>query len=85
MYVASLRRGVELAVGFGFLDLLKNLAYLLTFVPNFKTEEDAKRDADLQAMGFTVLRFSDREVMQDIENVRRTLEIWIEERTGDLP
>jgi hypothetical protein len=25
-----------------------------------------------------VLRFSDREVMQDIENVRRTLEIWIE-------
>jgi very-short-patch-repair endonuclease len=51
---------------------------------NFKTEEDAKRDANLQAIGFTVLRFSDREVMQDIENVRRTLEIWIEVRTGDL-
>lgn len=51
---------------------------------NFKTEEDAKRDADLQAMGFTVLRFSDREIMQDIENVRRTLEIWIEGKAGDL-
>ena len=51
---------------------------------NFKMEEDAIRDADLQAMGFTVMRFSDREVMQDIENVRRTLEIWIEDRTGNL-
>ena len=54
------------------------------YTHNFKTEEDAKRDADLQAMGFTVLRFSDREVMQDIANVRRTLEIWIEEKTGEL-
>src|SRR5690349_1101188 len=49
---------------------------------NFKTEEDAKRDAELQAMGFTVLRFSDREVIQDIENVRPTMEAWIEEEIG---
>ncbi|KAA9338851.1 endonuclease domain-containing protein [Adhaeribacter soli] len=54
------------------------------YTHNFKTGEDAKRDADLQVIGFKVLRFSDREVMQDIENVRRTLEIWIEEKTGNL-
>ena len=49
---------------------------------NFKTEEDKKRDKELQEMGFTVLRFSDREVMQDLKNVQRTLEIWIEENGG---
>ena len=49
---------------------------------NFKTEEDKKRDKELQEMGFTVLRFSDREVMLDLKNVQRTLEIWIEENGG---
>ena len=49
---------------------------------NFKTEEDKKRDKELQEMGFTVLRFSDREVMQDLKNVQRILEIWIEENGG---
>ncbi|MFC5269910.1 endonuclease domain-containing protein [Adhaeribacter terreus] len=51
---------------------------------NFKTEEDAKRDEELQALGFTTLRFPDREVMQDIENVRRTLEAWIFEWQENL-
>ena len=49
---------------------------------NFKTEADEKRDKDLREMGFTVLRFSDKEVMQDLNNVQRTLEIWIEENGG---
>ncbi|MGV3587488.1 MAG: endonuclease domain-containing protein [Adhaeribacter sp.] len=46
---------------------------------NFKTEADVKRDAALKALSFTVLRFSDAEVMQDLSNVQRTLEAWIEQ------
>ena len=49
---------------------------------NFKTEEDVKRDEALKTLGFTVLRFSDNEVMQDLPNVQRTLEAWIEGKTG---
>lgn len=46
---------------------------------NFKTQEDIKRDAILAGLGYTVLRFSDAEVMKDLPNVQRTLEIWIEQ------
>ncbi len=49
---------------------------------NFKTAEDVKRDEVLKAVGFTVLRFSDKEVMQDLPNVQRTLEAWIEGKMG---
>ncbi|GEO07019.1 endonuclease [Adhaeribacter aerolatus] len=45
----------------------------------FKTEADIQRDAELNALDFTVLRFSDAEVMQDLPNVQRTLEAWIEQ------
>lgn len=51
---------------------------------NFKAEEDATRDEELQALGFTTLRFSDSEVMQDIENVRKRLETWISEKVNNL-
>src|SRR5688500_17792451 len=44
---------------------------------NFKTEDDVNRDKALKTLGFTVLRFSDNEVMQDLANVQRTLEAWI--------
>ena len=36
---------------------------------NFKTAEDAARDKELAALGFTVLRFTDNEIMQDLPNV----------------
>ena len=49
---------------------------------NFKTEADIKRDEDLKALGFTVLRFSDKEVIRDLPNVQRTLEAWIAGKTG---
>lgn len=48
----------------------------------FKTEEDIKRDSGLMEKGFTVLRFSDEEVMKDLPNVQRTLEQWIERRSS---
>lgn len=47
---------------------------------SFKTEEDCKRDKELKDLGFTVLRFSDDEIMKDLANVQRTLEICIESR-----
>jgi very-short-patch-repair endonuclease len=45
----------------------------------FKTNEDLERDKLLTDLGYTVLRFTDDEVMQDLPNVQRTLEIWITE------
>ncbi len=47
---------------------------------SFKTEEDIERDKLLANLGYTVLRFTDEEVMKDLPNVQRTLEIWITER-----
>ena len=49
---------------------------------NFKTEEDIERDNKLAELGFTTLRFSDKEVMEDLPNVQRTIETWIEEYMG---
>ena len=49
---------------------------------NFKTEEDLKRDKVLQGFGFTVLRFSDKEVMEDLRNVQLTLEAFIESHSS---
>ncbi len=48
----------------------------------FKTTEDIERDKILADLGYTVLRFTDDEVMKDLPNVQRTLEIWIAERQG---
>ncbi len=45
----------------------------------FKSEEDIKRDEALGNLGYTVIRFSDAEVRNDLPNVQRTLEVWIEE------
>jgi very-short-patch-repair endonuclease len=41
----------------------------------FNDEERTKR---LTELGYHVIRFSDSDVMNDIENVRRTIEGWIE-------
>ncbi|MFC6996356.1 endonuclease domain-containing protein [Rufibacter roseus] len=46
----------------------------------FKTEEDAKRDKALAELGYTTLRFTDEEAMNDLPNVQRTIEAFIEER-----
>ena len=40
---------------------------------------DEIRTSELEAAGLTVLRFSDDEVMKDIDNVLRTISIYIEE------
>lgn len=61
---------------------LKLIIEVVGYSHNFKTEADEKRDKELKEMGFTVLRFSDKEVMLDLPNVKRTLEVWIEENSA---
>jgi len=41
-------------------------------------EKDIKKTKDLTAAGFTVYRFTDEEVLNDIENVKRKLKDYIE-------
>lgn len=41
-------------------------------------ERDELRTNRLTELGYHVMRFSDDEVIHDIENVRRTIEGWIE-------
>ena len=46
---------------------------------NHKYDLDVKRQEELEAYGLIFLRFDDKEVKQDINNVLRTIEGWIEE------
>lgn len=46
---------------------------------NFKLKEDQQKDEILSNLGFTVLRFTDDEVMKDLDNVQRTIASWMEE------
>ncbi len=47
--------------------------------------KDKKRDLDLEAIGFTVLRFSSWEVLNRIPEVGCMVLKWIEENTGTSP
>ena len=43
-------------------------------------KKDAFRQQQLQNAGFSVLRFSDDEVLNNINNVHQTIETWIDEQ-----
>ena len=43
-------------------------------------EKDKRRDVRLNELGYQVLRISESEVMKDLQNVIRTIEITIEEK-----
>ena len=45
--------------------------------------KDQIKEERLKVLGLTVLRFEDDEVMNDIRNVLRTIEIYIEEFDGN--
>lgn len=49
----------------------------LTHTWEGQTASDEKRDGALLKMGYHTLRFNDDEVMNDIENVKRTIENFI--------
>ncbi len=44
-----------------------------------REKDDLNRDAQLTAMGFTVLRFTDRDVLEDLNYVEDTIISWIKE------
>ena len=46
-----------------------------------KTYQDIKRDEDLQDIGFTVLRFTDREIFEELESVESRINEWIKEHS----
>jgi len=48
-------------------------------------EKDEQKQLNLEMAGFTLIRFTDNEVLDDIENVRRKLEFWIEESNFPPP
>lgn len=43
---------------------------------------DAKRQSLLEGMGLKFLRFTDKEVLQNIDGVIRKIEMWVEENTN---
>jgi very-short-patch-repair endonuclease len=49
--------------------------YTHDFVENY--DKDLKKEDELKKIGLNILRFDDREVMNDIENVLRTIEFYI--------
>lgn len=51
----------------------------ITHLSEETIQKDKEKEQKLKELGITVLRFWDDEVMNNIENVRRTIEIWIEE------
>jgi very-short-patch-repair endonuclease len=46
-------------------------------------EKDAFRDAELNSLGFTVMRFSNDEVMREIESVVEQIYLFLENVRAD--
>jgi len=46
--------------------------------------KDIKREEDLETIGFTVLRFTDNEVLNQINDVTTTIENWIQQKEEEL-
>ena len=47
-------------------------------------DKDQKKEADLELVGFKVLRFQDEEVLNDIDNVIHEIENWTDIRQNEL-
>ena len=43
---------------------------------------DARRQAALEVLGLTVLRFEDEQVKKGMDSVLKTLEMWVNEKCG---
>ena len=46
-------------------------------------EKDAQKQSDLEALGYTVLRFTDNDVMERITMVSETIQHWIKTNHAD--
>ncbi len=49
-----------------------------------KYEQDLIRQNNLEEMGLKFLRFTDKEVKRDMNNVLRIIQGWIEENSGSM-
>lgn len=47
-------------------------------------QKDLRKEKRLNELGISVLRFPDSEVYDDVENIIRTIEIWIERKLGEI-
>jgi very-short-patch-repair endonuclease len=47
-------------------------------------ENDRRRQKELEKAGFTVVRFTDEEVLKKLDTVRMTLEVIVDEREKEL-
>jgi len=47
---------------------------------NKQWRQDKKRQNKLEEHDFAILRFTDKEIFNDIDNVRRTIEYWIDHK-----
>lgn len=52
---------------------------------NFKPEEDKQRDLELTELGFTVLRFSESEIRNNLDLVLNSLSTFIENKLEHTP
>lgn len=52
------------------------------YEPDYQ-EKDALRDAELNSLGFTVMRFSNDEVIREIEAVVEQIYLFLENVRGD--
>ena len=52
---------------------------------NNKYDSDLRRQKELEKLGLFFLRFDDKEVKQDINNVLRTIEGWIDAHKKNPP
>ena len=65
---------------------LKLVVELDGFSHDVQPKKDERRDADLRARGYTVLHFTNDDVMEDAEGIARAIQSEIEElRTSSLP
>lgn len=48
-------------------------------------EKDELKEKEIKKLGYSILRFDDDEIMNDLENVRREIEGWIEQNHPPAP
>ena len=58
---------------------LKMIIELDGTIHRFQKSKDKKREENLQAMGYNIIRFHNEEILKNIHNVKISLELYIED------
>ncbi len=53
-------------------------------IHRFQKSKDNKREADLRKSGYIIVRFKNREILDNLYNVQKTLEYLIDNLENDL-